>query len=165
MDILPAFSDAWASRLDPKAKWSERRDAMAALADAASAPRLATGDYGGVAREVRRVMQRDSNVLCVTEALRAVAALARSLRRGLGPHARALAAESLSKARDKKAAVVEAAGEALRELGRHCLSVAEVAEEVAAVGGDKNPGVRRAALEWAAHVVAMVRRSVDAVYM
>lgn len=37
------------------AKWTERRDALQNLSNLAAKPKLATGDYGDVMRELRKV--------------------------------------------------------------------------------------------------------------
>ena len=40
-------------------KWQERRDSLQTLKQLASAPRLATGDYADVVRELRKVRLSD----------------------------------------------------------------------------------------------------------
>ncbi len=46
----------------------------------ASQPRLAPGDYGEVLRELKKVILKESNVVCVGEAITCVGAMAKSLR-------------------------------------------------------------------------------------
>ena len=55
VDILPRLDKAFWDGL-AAAKWTERRDALRSLRQLASAPRLASGDYADVVRELRKVM-------------------------------------------------------------------------------------------------------------
>lgn len=61
-------------------KWSDRRDALQRLKSLASQPKLAPGDYSEVLRELRKVVVKDSNVVCVGEAILCIGAFAKSLR-------------------------------------------------------------------------------------
>ena len=45
----------------------ERRGALQALKAAAGAPRLQPGDFGEVLSELKKVLTKDANVVCVTE--------------------------------------------------------------------------------------------------
>ncbi len=53
-DILPRLDKGFWEGL-AAAKWTERRDALRSLKQLAAAPRLATGDYADVVRELRKV--------------------------------------------------------------------------------------------------------------
>jgi hypothetical protein len=44
------------------AKWSERKAACTTLKELASYPRLASGDYGDVNRELKKIISKDSNI-------------------------------------------------------------------------------------------------------
>lgn len=79
VDILAALDRAFWEGL-AAVKWSERRDALQKVKGLASAPRLAPGDYGDLLRELKKVIVKDSNVVCVGEAIGCVGALAKSLR-------------------------------------------------------------------------------------
>ena len=61
-------------------KWSERRDSLQKLKGLASQPKVASGDSGDVLRELKKIILKDSNVVCVGEALLCVGALAKSMR-------------------------------------------------------------------------------------
>ena len=78
-DILSSLGKEFWEGLGAK-KWTERRDALAKLKSLASQPRLAPGDYGDVLRELRKIIQKDSMVVIVGEAILCVGAMAKSLR-------------------------------------------------------------------------------------
>ena len=78
-DILSSLGKEFWEGLGAK-KWTERRDALAKLKGVASQPRLAPGDYGDVLRELRKIIQKDSMVVIVGEAILCVGAMAKSLR-------------------------------------------------------------------------------------
>ena len=47
------------------AKWQERRDALQRLKSVTGNPKLAAGDFGDVVRELKKIVAKDSNVVCV----------------------------------------------------------------------------------------------------
>ena len=49
-------------------KWKERLGALTRLREIADAPKLASGDYGDVARAIKKVVTKDANIACVGEA-------------------------------------------------------------------------------------------------
>ena len=61
-------------------KWTERRDALQKLRGLAATPKIAPGDFGDVLRELRKIITKDSNVVCVGEAVGCVGNLASGLR-------------------------------------------------------------------------------------
>lgn len=79
VDIMPSLNKEFWEGLGSK-KWSERRDSLQKLKALASQPRLATGDHGELLREIRKVIVKDSNVVCVGEAIACVGAFSKSLR-------------------------------------------------------------------------------------
>ena len=79
VDILPSLNKEFWEGLGAK-KWSERRDALQKLKALASQPRLAPGSFGDVLRELRKIILKDSNVVCVGEAILCIGFLAKSLR-------------------------------------------------------------------------------------
>ena len=80
-DILSVLAKEHFSDQLSAQKWSERRDALHRLKALASTPRLVSGDYGDVLRELRKVIVKDSNVVCVGEAILCLGALAKGLRK------------------------------------------------------------------------------------
>ena len=61
-------------------KWSERRDSLQKLKGWASQPKVVSGDSGDVLRELKKIILKDSNVVCVGEAMLCIGALAKSMR-------------------------------------------------------------------------------------
>ena len=61
-------------------KWTERRDALQKLRGLAATPKIAPGDYGDVLRELKKIITKDSNVVCVGEAIACLGNLANGLR-------------------------------------------------------------------------------------
>ena len=51
------------------AKWQDRRDALQRLRGITASPRLAPGDFGDVLREMKKILAKDSNVVCVAETI------------------------------------------------------------------------------------------------
>lgn len=51
-------------------------------------PRLATGDYGDLVRELKRVLQKDANINCAAEAANVAGALGLGLRKDFAGQAK-----------------------------------------------------------------------------
>ena len=141
----PKFWDAIAS-----GKWKERLGALSQLRALADHPKLASGEYGDVARALKKVVTKDSNVACVGEACAAAGALAEGLRREFRSEARLLLPGMLDKLKDKNTSVVSKNRDALLVFSRRCFSVAEVAEEIVAALAHKFPKVPAQTLGWIA---------------
>ncbi|KAK9814323.1 hypothetical protein WJX72_004049 [[Myrmecia] bisecta] len=123
-------------------KWTERRDALLRFKALAKAPKLASGDYGDVMRELRKIIVKDSNVVCVAEAINCCGALAKGLRKEYANTARSLCPVLLDKFTEKKTNVCTACAEALTLMQRHCFGLADVADELGAALDHKNPKVK-----------------------
>lgn len=52
-----------------EAKWQLRRDSLKRLRDVCAATRLAPGDFGDLMRELKKICIKDSNVVCIGEAI------------------------------------------------------------------------------------------------
>ena len=153
-DVLGSLGkDFWKELTD--AKWTIRKGALQHLKGLASQPRLATGDYGDVLRELRKIVTKDSNVVCQAETVACYAALARGLRKDFATPARQLASVLLDKLKEKNAGVTSACRDALDVMHRYCFSLADVAEDVVGALEHKNPKVRLDTLQL---LVGMVRR-------
>lgn len=70
--------------LEPGAKWKERKEGLEALnAQIEQNPRLSTSTmtiYGELMDELRKILDRESNIVVVTTAIRTVELLAQGLR-------------------------------------------------------------------------------------
>ncbi|KAK9818850.1 hypothetical protein WJX81_005118, partial [Elliptochloris bilobata] len=124
------------------AKWSERRDALQRLKALASAPKIAPGDFGDVLRELKKVIVKDSNVVCVAEAVACLGRLAKGLRRDFASSARAFFPVLLDKYRDKNSNVCAQCDEALGFCTRYCVVMVNVVEDFVAALDHKNPKVK-----------------------
>jgi hypothetical protein len=60
-DIIPELKKDFWEGIE-SAKWSERKAACTTLKELASYPRLASGDYGDVNRELKKIISKDSNI-------------------------------------------------------------------------------------------------------
>ena len=141
----PKFWDAVNS-----AKWKERLDAMTRLKELADAPRLASGDYGDVARALKKIVTKDANIACVGEACAAAGALAKGLRKEWTREAKVLLPGMLDKLKDKNSSVVQKNQDALLEFSKHCFSLADVADDILAALAHKMPKVPQQTLLWIA---------------
>lgn len=65
-------------------KWKERHEALTYLRSLTSAEKIADGDYHHLSSTLKKIIQKDANVACVTEACHALAGLVN----GLGSHFR-----------------------------------------------------------------------------
>ena len=66
VDITKALDKAFWEGLR-SAKWQERKGALQALKAAAGTPKIAPGDFVELLSELKKVLTKDSNLVCVTE--------------------------------------------------------------------------------------------------
>ena len=66
VDITKALDKAFWEGLR-SAKWQERRGALQALKSAAGTPKIAPGDLVELLSELKKILTKDSNLVCVTE--------------------------------------------------------------------------------------------------
>ncbi len=116
------FSVALCSELTYHA-FTDRLEAFTSLQSLASAPRLAPGDYGEVARLIKKTVAMDSNVAVIGAAIDATAALAKGLRRDFRGEARMLTPHLLDKFKDKTTNVIRAIHAALTAFHDHCYAL------------------------------------------
>lgn len=150
----PKFWDGVVSK-----KWQERQYALQTLTKLASAPKLASADYGNVSKSLKQVITKDSNVACIAEAARASAALARGARKDWTRDARALLPGMLDKLKDKTAAVIEALQGALAEYIKHCFELVDVMDDVCLALKHKVPKVQIETLKWLASSFEQIPRA------
>lgn len=94
--------------------------AVAVHADLHSVTQIAPGDFGDVLRELKKVIVKDSNVVCVAEAVACLGRLAKGLRRDFAPSARAFCSVLLDKYKDKNSNICTQCDEALGHFIRCC---------------------------------------------
>ncbi|KAL0039701.1 hypothetical protein WJX77_005628 [Trebouxia sp. C0004] len=123
-------------------KWSERRDALAKLRTLASAPKLASGDYGDVNRELKKIISKDSHIGVVSEAVACTGVLARGLRKEYSSSARVFVPVLLDKFKDKNTICVNNVSEALSFMHMYCLTMADIQDDLVSALEHKNPKVK-----------------------
>ena len=155
----PKFWDAVNS-----AKWKERLDAVTRLKELADAPRLASGDYGDVARALKKIVTKDANIACVGEACAAAGALAKGLRKEWTREAKVLLPGMLDKLKDKNSSVVQKNQDALLEFSKHCFSLADVADDILAALAHKMPKVPQQTLLWIATAAREMKTNTTATH-
>ena len=96
------------------------RSAVAMHADLHCVTQIAPGDFGDVLRELKKVIAKDSNVVCVAEAVACLGRLAKGLRRDFAPSARAFCSVLLDKYKDKNSNICAQCDEALGYFIRCC---------------------------------------------
>ncbi|KAF1764112.1 hypothetical protein GCK72_004058 [Caenorhabditis remanei] len=98
--------------LEAGAKWKERKEGLEALNTIIeSNPRLATSSmtiYGELMDEIRKILDRESNIVVVTTAIKTVELLARGLRQKFGGFVGMVIPFLIKRAKDKKKNVRDA---------------------------------------------------------
>lgn len=120
----------------------------------ASTPRIAPGDFGEVTRIIRKTLMKDANVAVITEAVMAAANLAKGLRRDFRSEAKTLVPALLDKLKDKTTNLVRQITVTLSAFHSHCVSLADMSDELLAAFDHKVPKVQVESLEWAAGAIA-----------
>ena len=135
------------------AKWKERLGALTQLREVSDVPRIAAGDYGNLARALKKVITKDANIACVGEAAAAAGVIARGARREFRSEAKLLLPGMLDKLKDKNTTVIQKIQDALMEFANHCVSLADVADDVVVALGHKVPKVAEQTLRFVAAAV------------
>ena len=153
VNVLAKLNDSWFTRLN-EPKWSDRKAALHELTEhASSVPRIEPGDFGAVVNAIERLMKNDSNVAVVTEAVAAVSALSKGLRKSFAGNARTLLPYVIDKLKEKGVALISGCQKLLRVWSTYCVELADVIDEVGNALKHKVPKVRKETLEWVADAV------------
>ncbi|PNH12606.1 Protein MOR1 [Tetrabaena socialis] len=145
--------DVFWDKLEEK-KWTERRDALLLLKSLADTPRIASGDYGDVIRELRKLVSKDSNVVVVAEAINCCGLLAKGLRKEFASAARNMAGQLLEKLKEKNSNVGNAVTGTLTFMHKYCWSLLDVQEDLTEAMGHANPKVKEDTYKWLAVAVS-----------
>ncbi|VDM94099.1 unnamed protein product, partial [Onchocerca ochengi] len=126
------------------AKWTERRDVMLALIDTLSQhphinPKI---KYNEIFAEFKLIITKDSNIVVVTLALRAITAFVKGLRKNF------ILVHILEKFKEKKASVKEAVVECLSVVAEHCDSTILIGPICEALEKATNPNVKASIDQW-----------------
>lgn len=112
VDILSKLPKDFYEKIEAK-KWLERKEMMDAVETLLKNPKLENGDYGDLVRALKKVIQKDSSVVCVALAARCIAGLANGLKKRFQTYSSALVLPLLEKFKEKKQNVVTAVREAI----------------------------------------------------
>ncbi|XP_059481984.1 protein mini spindles isoform X2 [Neocloeon triangulifer] len=141
VDILSKLPKDFYEKLEAK-KWQERKEAMDELEKLVQNPKLEGGDYGELVRALKKIIQKDSNVMIVALAGKCVAGLANGLKKKFQPYASACVSCILEKFKEKKQNVVTAMREAIDAVTQN-LTLETMLEDITeAIEKNKNPAVK-----------------------
>lgn len=112
VDILSKLPKDFYEKIESK-KWQERKEALEAVEALVKSPKLENGDYGDLVRALKKVIQKDSNVLCTALAGKCLAGLANGLKKRFQTYSSACIPSLLEKFKEKKANVLAANREAI----------------------------------------------------
>lgn len=114
VDVLSKLPPDFYTLIEAK-KWQERKDALEKLQQLLeSNPKLATNvDYSELMKQIKRIINKDTNIVVATVAVKCLALLANGLRKNFHTYAVSTFAVVLEKFKEKKANVVQALREAI----------------------------------------------------
>eukprot|EP01119_Soliformovum_irregulare_P020081 TRINITY_DN6464_c0_g2_i3.p1 TRINITY_DN6464_c0_g2~~TRINITY_DN6464_c0_g2_i3.p1 ORF type:complete len:1712 (-),score=696.34 TRINITY_DN6464_c0_g2_i3:1217-6352(-) len=145
VDVLSKMPADWHDQIG-QSKWTIRRDAVDALINLASTPRLKPGDYGEVVKSLKKLLG-DANVVVVGKAAKALGLLAKGLRKDFS-YTKQILPAMLDKFKEKKGQVVDPMNEALDFMYDGCISLPDVMEEIVETEKAKVPKIRQDTLAW-----------------
>ncbi|CAG0884793.1 unnamed protein product [Darwinula stevensoni] len=122
-------------------KWKDRKEALDGLQPLVSNPKLAVGDYGELVKQLKKMVQKDSNVVVVAQATQCLTGLANGLKKKFYPYAASCIPVFLEKFKEKKQNVVTALREAIDAVSQ-TTSMEALQEDVLAALENKNPAVK-----------------------
>lgn len=112
VDILSKLPKDFYEKTEAK-KWQERKEALEALETLVQTPKLQSGDYADLVKTLKKIIDKDSNVVVVALAGRCLGGLAAGLKRKFQPYAIACISSLLEKFKEKKQNVVQAVKDAI----------------------------------------------------
>ncbi|XP_059392569.1 cytoskeleton-associated protein 5 isoform X3 [Carassius carassius] len=142
-EILSKLPKDFYEKIEAK-KWQERKEALEAVEALTKNPKLESGDYGDLARALKKVIGKDANVMLVAMAAKCLAGLATGLRKKFGTYAGHVVPTILEKFKEKKPQVVQALQEAIDAVFL-TTTLQNISEDVLAVMDNKNPSIKQQA--------------------
>ncbi|KAL3267283.1 hypothetical protein HHI36_011414 [Cryptolaemus montrouzieri] len=140
VDILSKLPKDFYEKLEAK-KWQERKESLELLETLLKTPKLENGDYGDLVRALKKVVQKDSNVVCVALAAKCFAALATGLKKRFQVYSGAVVPALLEKFKEKKQSVVSPNREAIDAVYL-TTSLEAILEDILEALSNKNPNVK-----------------------
>ncbi|GMH05428.1 hypothetical protein Nepgr_007268 [Nepenthes gracilis] len=142
------------------AKWSERKEAVAALTKLASTKRIAPGDFTEVCRTLKKLIT-DINIAVAVEAIQAVGNLAKGLRTHFSGNSRFLLPVLLEKLKEKKPTLTEALTQTLQAMHKAgCLNLVDIVDDLKIAVKNKVPLVRSLTLNWVTFCIETSSKSI-----
>lgn len=139
--VPPNFHDQLAS-----SKWKDRKEAVDALFQALSVPRIKDSDFNEIVRGLAKCM-KDANVAVVTQAAQCIEALAKGLRNGFAKYRPVVMQPIMDRLKEKKASVADALGAAL-DAAFGSTSLTDCLEDITSYLGNKNPQVKEGTMKF-----------------
>lgn len=113
VDILSKLPKDFYELCEAK-KWQERKEALESLQNLLDAnPKLMQGDYGDLVRQLKKFIGKDTNVVIVAAAAKALAGVASGMRKQFHQYANSCISVILEKFKEKKQNVVVALRDAI----------------------------------------------------
>ncbi|KAK9876516.1 hypothetical protein WA026_013890 [Henosepilachna vigintioctopunctata] len=140
VDILSKLPKDFYEKLEAK-KWQDRKESLELLETLLKTPKLENGDYGDLVRALKKIVQKDSNVVCVALASKCFASLASGLKKRFQTYSGAVVSALLEKFKEKKPNVVSANREAIDEVYL-TTNLEAILEDVIEALNNKNPSVK-----------------------
>ncbi|KAF5285627.1 hypothetical protein FQR65_LT13108 [Abscondita terminalis] len=140
VDILSKLPKNFYEQLEAK-KWQERKEALEVLENLVKAPKLENGDYGDLVRALKKIIQKDANVVVVALAGKNLSSLANGLKKRFQPYASFCISAILEKFKEKKQNVVLAIRDA-SDAVYQSVTIESILEDVLEALNNKNPSVK-----------------------
>ncbi|CAB3384794.1 Hypothetical predicted protein [Cloeon dipterum] len=141
VDILSKLPKDFYEKLEAK-KWQERKEAMDELEKLLQNPKLESGEYGELVRALKKIINKDSNVMIVALAGKCLAALANGLKKKFQTYASSCVSCVLEKFKEKKQNVVTAMRDAIDAVSQNLTLEAMLEDITEAIEKNKNPSVK-----------------------
>lgn len=150
-DVMSLLTSAFWEGLEA-AKWSERKEKLDELYGLLTCPKLAEGEYGELTKALRKIVEKDLNVMCVARSVDCIAKLAEGLRGHFSKECRSVLPALLDKAKDKNKAIQAAIGKALDMIWTSgCILLGDYIEDIVSHLNHKVPSARLIAMTWLDH--------------
>uniref|UniRef100_A0A0A9YXT8 Cytoskeleton-associated protein 5 n=1 Tax=Lygus hesperus TaxID=30085 RepID=A0A0A9YXT8_LYGHE len=141
VDILSQLPKGFYEQLEAK-KWSERKEALDALEKSLNdAPKIENADYGDLIRALKKIIQKDSNVVVVCVAIKCVTGIAKGLKKRFHTYAVVTMQALFEKFKEKKQNVVLALRDAVDTVFVS-ITLEAILEDVIANLDNKNPSIK-----------------------
>jgi protein STU2 len=140
VDVFPKIAKDLHENLS-SSKWKERKDALDALLNVLTTPRIKDGPFDDIIRDLAKIILKDANVTVVAVAASCVEKLALGTRKGFAKYRSTVMSPMLERCKEKKQAVTDALSAALDAVFAST-SFSDCLEETLSFLPHKNPQVK-----------------------